>query len=402
MLLALCTACAANLEAPDEERSDRLSEPSEALSPVSIAGDSYAPRSAFNFESIQAARDAIARGEQVIDLDGDGRKEYRRTLDSQGSLLKEEIDADGNGHYELVWDFSQPVKTYREDKDGDGTFEEMVDVSEPSSNPAAATYVLHRDASGDGVIDTRHTYTIDPAAPTFEVLTETDAEQDGFWSGNSRTSVERIQKNGIAPVSTSGPGSCSASDKALIDTAVSSAITKGVACLNGISASLALKVARTLAGAQFPIACGNATWCAEVDVANEKRRWFRKDNLPIIIHPPAFGAACGSLESTVFHELLHYALGLHEYTNDPGDRVFACEKTCFGSATSQTCAACLGSKNGDTRCSKYPFQACTGPVPATCSCNGKLYPDEPSCKARCPSGLACFAFTTCDRRGPCR
>jgi hypothetical protein len=96
--------------------------------------------------------------------------------------------------------------------------------------------------------------------------------------------------------------------------------------------------------------------------------------------------------------------GPHPYMQgvpDPGDRVTNCARTCFGAADSQTCAACLGTKNGAQACTAYPDKPCSGNVPTYCRCDGKVYSSATTCASLCPVSLGCFSFQ-CSELGPCR
>jgi hypothetical protein len=130
----------------------------------------------------------------------------------------------------------------------------------------------------------------------------------------------------------------------------------------------------------------------------------------ITIYDAALTPDCGSLESTIFHEMLHLTSMLGRHPNDPtqsaGDRVEGCVAACFEErgrqATSLDCAQCLGSKNGDARCAKYPFQACSSAF--YCSCDGHRYERESVCVSNCNATLKCFS-NICGpsaTSGPCR
>ena len=103
--------------------------------------------------------------------------------------------------------------------------------------------------------------------------------------------------------------------------------------------------------------------------------------------------------------MMHYVDGLHEIdggTDDPADPIYGCEKACYGGGNSQDCAACLGTRQGDSRCDHLPQQPCAGSPPAYCPCGTpRMYASETACAVGCPSGLACFA-SRCKPRGPCR
>jgi hypothetical protein len=83
------------------------------------------------------------------------------------------------------------------------------------------------------------------------------------------------------------------------------------------------------------------------------------------------------------------------------DRMYACQDLCFkppGSVTQCACATCLDTNKCDPRCDmSLGFQMCPDDQGAWCPCLTRLqwYPKCSDCLAGCPSGLACFGFSTC-------
>jgi len=357
--------------------------------------------------AVVAARAAIEIGESNLDLNGDGTTDYRRTVDGSGNLLREELDVDQDGTADMVWDYSGDTKTYREDRDHDATPERTTDVTQDAADPTRVTYVQGRDTNGDGQVDYRVTYTVDPSEENVVLQLEEDVDFDGTFDWEETATTTRIQ-HAIASVSTSGATACTPAQKAALETAFDNAVKNATTCLNRMDSGAALDFARTVAGARFKLGCipGDGTYCAEADVDNARHRWFGRDELPINVTTDGFGAAgCGSLEATIFHEIMHYVAGLHEIgdgTGDPADPVYACEKSCYGGGNSQDCAACLGARQGDDRCRHFPQAPCTAAAPAYCPCGTpRMYPTETACAVGCPSGLGCFA-SRCKARGPCR
>lgn len=358
--------------------------------------------------AVTAARAAIQAGQTAIDLNGDGVTDYQRTLDQAGNLVKEEIDIDQDGTADMVWDYSGETRTFREDRNHDGTPERRWDVTADADNPAIVTYVHGRDTNADGRVDYQLTYTVDPSDPSITLQIEEDVDFDGTFDWEEAAVTTRVQHGSLVSVSTTGPTACTPDKQAKLEEAFNNAVKNASSCLNRMDSGAALDFLRTIAGATFKLGCvaGDGTYCGEADVANAKYRWFGKDELPINITDEGFGnPGCGSLEATIFHEIMHYVAGLHEIgdgTGDPADPVYGCEKACYGGGNSQDCAACLGARQGDSRCKHFPQKPCTDPAPAYCPCgNPRMYDSATLCAVGCPSGLGCFA-SRCKERGPCR
>jgi hypothetical protein len=355
---------------------------------------------------IAAAKKALLAGATSADLDNDGYNEYRRQLDSRGRVLREQIDVDGDGLADLVWDYSGSTKTFRADTDGNGIAEVSMDVTEDTADSVIHHFMTTSDSSGDGIPDLRRSYSIDPRQDMVDVLVEEDPGQDGSFPTRTTFTTIRVQHANMTSEDTRQLAACTASQQAAIHTAFDKAVSDGLTCLLSIDRGLAYRYAKILASSSFNISCGSegGNICAHMDKDNAAYPWFGRNELPIFIDPAGFTSACGSLESTIFHEVSHYVFDLHEIgngTTDPQDEVYGCERTCFGMATSQTCAQCIGKKNGTPTCKQYPEERCTADVPTLCRCDQKLYPSELECNVECPSGLGCYGGE-CSPRGPCR
>jgi hypothetical protein len=257
------------------------------------------------------------------------------------------------------------------------------------------------------VPDYRTTYTFDPASPTFVVLHELDSDQDGSFETSFESTAEREARSPWYEVG-SGSG-CGPTQIAAIEAAMDPMFTSGWQCLDAISPRLAFDFLRLLANTRFVILCSDLpNGCGFADLSFSAGYWGDGEVIIRVDPVTAFDGSCGTLEEVLFHEMLHFALGPHPHATtpgvpDPGDRVTGCARTCFGAGTSQTCAACLGSRNGDARCNHVPQVACTGSVPHYCPCSGRenIYSSATTCSVQCPSGLACFA-SSCRPLGPCR
>lgn len=363
---------------------------------------------------IEAARTAIVEGRTAIDLTGDGLPDYYRTL-AGAATSREEIDADGDGTTDLVWDYSQATKTFRRDDNHDGNFEEALDVTADLAEPTIVSYVETLDSGSDGAPDVVRKWTVDPSIATIGVEVQEDTDSDGTLDWSITNTVQRQQRK-FASVSTSGANACSADQAAKIDAAVNQAVEQAMGCLAASNPSLGMKFAKFLANSNITFGCDSNTsdpYCGSADMADTSAPWFGKREVPISLDGPAFDPTkCGPLASTIFHEMMHYVNGLHQYgdgSTDPGDSVYGCEKMCFGvlapdgstsTASNLECAACLGVKADSSKCKKFPQKPCPT-APAQCPCKGgTLYPDALKCSVGCPSGLACFT-ARCKERGPC-
>lgn len=371
-------------------------------------------------QAIQAARTSLAAGSASVFVDCAQTLKYTRTLGSDGSLATEEIDDTVHGDM-AVWDFRSPTRTYRAYPSRAATVAAhsmdvtLVPTEGDPATDVAATFISTDDTTGNNIPDQRVTWVVDTSSPTVSITVETDPTESGSWSVVYTGTEPRLQQS-LMVDPTPPPVGCTADDaKALTDT-FDPLINAGAACLKAMDSDLGKKFYEFFVDDNnVTVSCGTQTgFCGESDLAGAIYHWFPGDapgQLSITIAPNGFAdpAHCGALSSTLFHELMHFFLGPHKIGDgmpDPGDRIYNCEKTCFSpsEANSQTCAACLGSKNGDSRCNAYPQAPCDGSAPpAYCPCgDGNWYADSISCAVGCGSGLACFAVQCQTTNGPCQ
>jgi hypothetical protein len=357
---------------------------------------------------LTAAKAAIARGETQIDLDGDGRPEYTRFLSDAGLLLREEIDVTGSGVPDLVWDHTVRTSTFV--RSVQGTPVETVEVTLDPVIPDKASFVVTEMPLDPSVPFTRALYTVDPNIPTIAVENDTSTHRDGNWDVTVITQTTLVQPDLVA-VPTQGAGACTPKQAQALTDAFNDAVTDGLSCIYALDPDLMEMIGRMLVNSNVQFTCTPTVNGACADVgANEAVRPWRPGqalpDMPVTFHPNAFTSPnCSPLAATAFHEILHYALGPHligDGTDDPADRVYACENTCFADASRQTCAACLASSTADPACSCYPDDPCSVQM-CTCGDNqGTLYPDDDTCQVACPGGLGCFGCAACQPRGPCQ
>lgn len=363
--------------------------------------------------ALNAARERIARGDVSIDLDGDCLDEYTRSYGTGGDLIREEIDADGNGVAEMVWDHSSSIRTVTLDEDGDGVAEYSEQAFVDSGNSNVFHVTVTEDTSDDGIPDYRIEYSVDANSNDIELQHSKDEDQDGNFTSTHKSTSSREQFYGGVSIEEAGAWACSSQQAQQISDAYDQMLAEGWSCLNGMSPQLALDFLLTQARSTIKVSClPDPTPCGAVDTYRAKWRWlFGFDELPILLGQGNFDGSgtCRPLKHVLFHELLHYVVGLHRYGNgldDPGDSVFGCVDTCFGDVlgnpgNSITCAACLGKTNGTSRCGAYPPAACPSDVPTYCRCNEEIYQNEATCGGACPVNLGCFVGQ-CQTLGPCR
>jgi hypothetical protein len=364
--------------------------------------------------ALMSARSALTTlTNMTVDLDGDGRAELTRTIDG-GSFFSDQIDFDADGRADAIWDYSPGRQVYRR---------RFSDAGVPASRRTAQLgdggvilIVQEDDTNGDGFLDRRQTYSVDPSSTQITVSTERDNDYDGIFDLTYSSIVSRYQ-DVLATASQAPGGPCTAAQLNQLESAFDDAFLDGYACLAGLSPDLASSFAYDVARYDWNVVCEQlpAGVCARYDLLNYLARavWGTLGGtvIPTVrVSPAAFTApGCGSIKSIMFHESLHGVFGVHEFPSksqsDPSDRVYGCERTCFSSApTSQDCAQCLASSNTDQRCSRYPYKPCPSPsqVPGYCTCpiNYTLYSRMIDCGVDCPSGLACF-WATCVPVGPC-
>lgn len=382
--------------------------PSDAMSDggadVTVSGDAGADVESPRWIALAAARAAYERGDTRIDLDGDGRAEW--VLEGRvgaGRLTRETIDSDNAGTPDMVWDRTGPVHSFRLDRNRDGRPEFMIESRVASANPSLLTHVVTEDTNGDNVPDLRRTYTPDPAQDTVSVQVELDDGSGRWTAGGWTTSTPNRQRRVIAHVPTSGAGACTPAQAAQIQAALDEALSRGADCLARMDSRWALRFARKFAASDVRIDCAETDpmSCGWARIDEVGQHWYNDDNVHISLGNASFSAACPALAQTLFHELMHFDLGAHPYGDgsaDKGDRVWGCEAACFApSPTSIHCAQCLGTLNGNSRCSSFTHRSCEGMnVSTVCKGSGVVYPNPGACASDCAAGAG-----GCQQRGPC-
>ncbi|MFO0560915.1 MAG: hypothetical protein U0269_23050 [Polyangiales bacterium] len=383
---------------PPSDASSDASADGATPSDASVDGES--PR----LRALTAARTAYERGDTQIDLDGDGRAEW--VLEGRvgaGRPTRETIDSNNAGTPDMIWDRTGPVHTFRLDRNRDGKPEFMIESRVATANPSLYTHVVTEDTNGDNTVDLRRTFTPDPAQASVSVQVELDDGSGRWTAGGWTTTTPNQQRRVVAHVPTSGAGACTPAQAAQIQTALDDALSKGADCLSKMDSTWALQFARKFATSNVRIDCAETdpTSCGWARIDEVGRNWFGDDDVHVSLGPASFGASCPALSQTLFHELMHFVLGAHPYGDgsaDGADRVWGCEAACFSpSPTSIQCAQCLGTLNGNSRCSGFANQSCAGMnVSTVCKATGMVYPSAGACAAGCSGGAG-----GCQQRGPC-
>lgn len=314
--------------------------------------------------------DGFRTGAAEIDVFGDGRAYIRRRF--QGSVVtRTEVSYDGVVGLVEERQGSTLVVTFTPNG---------VPFRKLESSPLDGgrfSVRLTRYATEASSPDLRLSYDDDPAAATNDVTEEQDSAHDGSFTV-TRTYVKPRGRRELG-ISGGGPGSnCGPSQIAALKDAIDKAQTDGLACLDALNPLLATSIAAYLESHTIDVACGGTSSqsCAE---------FFSTigGNGSIVIYSP--GCPGAPLAGIILHELLHAdgLYGDHEHSapeSDPTDRIYGCESTCFGHATSLTCSACIGVPNGTGSCGKYPYEDCPK---AYCGCSKTVYRTEAECLSHC-------------------
>jgi hypothetical protein len=314
-------------------RSDKATPPPNALSP---------------WEQLERARGEVGAGAVAVDLDGDGRKELTRVRDPNGKVIREEIDLDGDARADLIWQDLPGGKSFRADVDHDGVAEQAWEVTFNPLRPTITDHVFVRDSDGDGKPDLRLSYTVDANVASFEVRVES-ARADGTWDlvrtfETSREQAQETRRSAIRfQTNAADSGYCDDAAQARLRQAYRDALDVGLPCLAGNTPALAAQLRFVLAHAEPFFSCyrsvglvDSAGMMVGFACATAPHSEFfigaGTEGLDIPINVADIfwdEARCSNPSSTVFHELMHYALGVH-VDNPLEDAVYGCQAMCFG------------------------------------------------------------------------
>lgn len=331
--------------------------------------------------SMVAARrrlsDGYKAGTADIDIFGDGKAHVRRQFQG-GTAVRTEVTYNGAvvTTEEVVG--AKRIMTFSPDGKPLRRFE-----STPLAGGGQAV-VLTLFALDDTEPHRRLSFEEHPTVATVQITEEEDSAHDGSFSETRGYEAHRGRRD--VTVTPGASSNCGAGQAGALKTAIEEALDKGSGCLASLKPMLATAVLAYVAAHSIDVVCGGSN----PDVCGEFISTGGGNGTIVIFSGQ--GGRCGSLASLVFHEILH-ADGLFnrhgrgDGDQDPTDPVYGCEATCFGTATSLSCAACIGVANGTGACAKLPYKACPQ---FYCGCTQTFYELESACVDQCGTGADPF------------
>ncbi len=279
---------------------------------------------------IEQAREAVFRGDTDIDIDGDGKREYHRDYGANGRLIREAFDLNFNGRPEIVWD--HVAQMHWRDMNEDGKPEVMEFFS---TEGATTTRIVAKDKDQDGRPEEKWTYTSKSGEEKIEVTLELDNDADGTFDGKARWEANAAQdsESGLRnpvisecsppdeaePQSCSEIGKCTRGQAAFLTGSYDYVMDEGrnaldrLGSVNGYESLLAEFGRTTMQFIVLRCKQSSSSICArasvyEAIVADESTNTMA---LPIDVFYIGTRFACDgtSLETVLFHEIMHYVLG---------------------------------------------------------------------------------------------
>jgi len=319
---------------------------------------------------VSRARGQIHGDSADVDLDGNSKSELHiveRWPD--GRPKKETLDYDENGTADAWIDYDSQGYFYVSDLDHDGRADSARSVTLSEDGKWTEIQVL--DSNHDGELDERITNIRHAASALIEHTVELYYDGE-FWQLETSTlSVEEAYAASTIYKGPAGPlkvdTNCGAHGPD-IAAAYAEALSRGRDCLGKISPTMATDFEKAVADRPATeITCtGSSSYSGYAPNAEDPTM-----QEPLVIDltstdPDALAP------STIFHEALHYAFGIHrkgDGTTDPQDQVWGCERYCFEVKSGDNCEACLG--------------ATAGGVSDECSGESNTHPCPNAPKARC-------------------
>jgi hypothetical protein len=329
------------------------------------------------------------------------------------------------GKIVLQWDDDGQKAHGQRDRDLDGIFEWDALVDRGTTDDEQ-TAIITIDPLRDGHVARRATYT--RAGDVIHVEIEAIDDATGELSSSSSFDTQLYQQSDlvIPPTPGTGPGDCTPEQAKQAADAMKKGFNRGAGCLASMAPDLVAQLTSETTKHGIKLTCKPLTPSplepADGKVIAQLNKWWDSwihggsaDNpVEIFINPdnffdPDLVATELEREQTLWHELLHDAMGEHDGIDvgDPdkralADPVYACASLCFDPKADRcNCAACLATNKCDPRCT--PFPDCPKPRHlAECKCHD---PDKQrwfeaddlsvalsDCeKSNCKSGLLCFA-----------
>lgn len=358
--------------------------------------------------SLDAARTALDNGATEVALSPAGCVRYARTL--QGKLLATEKFTD-EGVVVLSFDRTTTATHGKGDFDRDGFVEWSYELTRGATSAQDKAVVTTLSKSTQAPVS-RKTYTWTNTTTIHVVIEQDDGSKLVKLREMDvpRDQAGPVDKLPITPfmVTTSG---CTPADAALIETRLREAMdgdpadktSGGLPCLFKMGKKAEMMRLISVYVRDIEIECVSDP---AIGAVYDGVGWFDPfgtASVTIRVNPTNFGKRDpNDQRRLLFHEMLH-ELGEHdpEVLKSPRvdeiDPTQACANTCWPTAftTQCSCATCLGTDVCDPRCAK--FKPCNPDMGAQCTCpaKGTVYPSCSACLTGCPSGLACFGYSTC-------
>lgn len=309
------------------------------------------------WDSLAAARDKIAAGGDVIDLDSDGSVQYRHTNDAPSGTDTEELLV--RGKVVVRWTHTGVRSHIDQDTDADGTFDWKLDaVGGPA--PTDRSIVITSGASPTSGPVRRETFT--QTSDTIAHVTIEAAAGQG-WLVVETYDTTVFQGNGATGITTAG---CSAAEDALLTPNTALAVNGGLACLKHFNVTdIYEKLVIIMAKRGIHFDCGTSLpgTCAQASVFSTLTAGAFSSEVSIDTASGLGGAGCENVPAVLFHELLHITTGASHAsgldTSTPAgrskDRIYSCTDICFNpyAATQCECATCLITTRNDPLCAAF-------------------------------------------------
>jgi hypothetical protein len=302
---------------------------------------------------VRGAQQAYDERADAIDLTGDGKPDWFLSWNAAEKLpQRESLDANSNGIPEWTLTRSGTTTTIVEDRNED-TLPDVVRVD--TIDAGLTTSVSTTYAAG---VPLRRITLQQLGTPSSveQTIEHYDPAQQSFAVDRSvvvPAGYDQSTSNG-PPVSVGS--ACDEQARQRLQDAEGDAITNGGNCLHDSNFILGELLTMRLATGALTITC-------DTSLPSCGRSFYATGEIRLNPNQPV--SACGNLDSTLFHELLHMVLTadifpIDEHNARPGvnDEIWGCEIWCFGEDAehgpgTDLCRRhqCMNNECGDTECS---------------------------------------------------
>jgi hypothetical protein len=356
-------------------------------------------------DSLAAARAALTSGADEVALSPGGCVRYRRTR-AGGQTTYEEITA--GGRVGLTWNHSGQESTGQRDADADGFFEWRATVRRGPALSDVRTEIT-RYSPGSKALTNRETCTR-PSDATLQVQRE-EADPSGALRIVEQfvSDDEGFEHAAGAPAGMPGPNppaGCTPQQLQMLQERLEHGVGHGLTCLHELKQDdLWLDLLFHYAARDIRLVCAPIPGPGGMKVNGEA---YYDPSVPVVItvDMAKLPSDLEEVAAGLLHEMFHLHFGPHKRGSKSWPRfreidpTQACEDLCFvkEGVTKCACARCLGTNICDPRCAI--FEDCDPALGATCPCPRganayKFFPTCRECLVKCPSGLACFGFSSC-------